>query len=97
MTAGGLTWTYFGEGWNTYVTDPGGTDTYDRYCNICNPFQYASDIMTSPSEIDAHIQDTSSFFSDVTAILCRRFRSLSRMDSSMATRHRRRKTYLKDS
>lgn len=67
MTAGGLTWTYFGEGWTTYVGDPNGTDTYDRYCNICNPFQYASDIMTSSSEIAAHIQDTSSFFSDVTA------------------------------
>ncbi len=67
LTAGSVSWTYFGEGWNLYVSDPNDTNTFDRYCNICNPFQYASDIMTSSTQIAAHIQDTTSFFSDVIA------------------------------
>ena len=31
--------------------------SYDRYCNICNPFQYATDIMTNPTQREAHIED----------------------------------------
>jgi len=65
LSAAGVSWTYFGEGWNLYVTDPAGTNPYDAYCNICNPFQYASDIMTSPAEIAAHIQDTTSLYEDI--------------------------------
>lgn len=67
MTAGGVSWTYFGDGWNMYVNDPDGSNEYDRYCNICNPFLYATDIMTSSTQIAAHLQDTSNFFADVTA------------------------------
>jgi phospholipase C len=58
LSAAGLSYTYFGEGWNLYVSDPTGADPYDRYCNICNPFQYATDIMTVPAEREAHIKDT---------------------------------------
>jgi phospholipase C len=65
LTAAGLTWTYFGEGWDLYVTDPTGADPYDRYCSICNPFQYATDIMTVPSQSEAHIQDTTYLYEDL--------------------------------
>jgi phospholipase C len=65
LSTAGLTYTYFGEGWNLYVTDPAGTNPYDAYCNICNPFQYASDIMTNTAEIEAHIQDTTSLYEDI--------------------------------
>jgi phospholipase C len=65
LSAAGVSWTYFGEGWDLYVSDPAGTNPYDAYCNICNPFQYASDIMTSPAEIAAHIQDTTSLYEDI--------------------------------
>ena len=30
----------------------------NAYCNICNPFQYANDIMSDPVKRAAHIQDT---------------------------------------
>jgi phospholipase C len=65
LSNAGLSYTYFGEGWDLYVTDPAGTNPYDAYCNICNPFQYASDIMTNPSQISAHIQDTTALYEDI--------------------------------
>jgi len=65
LGAAGLTYTFFGEGWNLYLTDPTGQNPYDAYCNICNVFQYATDIMTSPAQRNAHIQDTSTFFAEV--------------------------------
>ena len=65
LSAAGLSYTYFGEGWDLYTSDPTGANPYDRYCNICNPFQYASDIMTNPAEREAHIQDTRSLYEDL--------------------------------
>jgi phospholipase C len=65
LSAAGVSYTYFGEGWNLYVADPAGTNPYDAYCNICNPFQYASDIMTNPTQVEAHIQDTTSLYEDI--------------------------------
>jgi phospholipase C len=65
LGAAGLTYAFFGEDWNIYAGigqpngagDPYDTNPMDAYCNICNPFQYASDIMTSPTQIAAHIAD----------------------------------------
>jgi phospholipase C len=65
LAAAGLSYTYFGEGWDLYQTDPTGANPYDRYCNICNPFQYATDIMTSPAQREAHIQDTTTLYEDL--------------------------------
>jgi phospholipase C len=65
LSTAGVSWTYFGAGWDLYVTDPAGVNPYDRYCTICNPFQYASDIMTNPAQIEAHIQDTSNLYLDI--------------------------------
>jgi phospholipase C len=65
LSAAGVSYTYFGEGWNLYVSDPAGTNPYDAYCNICNPFQYASDIMTNPAQVEAHIQDTTALYEDI--------------------------------
>ncbi len=62
LSGAGLSYTYYGEGWDLYVSDPAGLNPFDAYCNICNPFQYASDIMTSPTQIAAHIQDTTSLY-----------------------------------
>ena len=75
LTEAGLTVTFFGEQWNLYLTDLAGQNPLDDYCNICNVFQYATDIMTSPAQIAAHIQDVSgdptkypnAFFNQVAA------------------------------
>src|SRR5882724_6648613 len=37
----------------------------DAYYNICKPFQYASYIMTGPTQREAHIQDTNSLYEDI--------------------------------
>ncbi len=60
----GLTYYFFGEDWNIYagilpgtIPDYSGQNPRDAYCNICNVFQYAQDIMTNPAERAAHIAD----------------------------------------
>ena len=60
----GLSYYFFGEGWNIYAGIlPGTTPDYagqnpkDAYCNIFNPFQYAQDIMSNPAQIAAHVAD----------------------------------------
>jgi phospholipase C len=65
LAAANLSYTYFGEGWNLYQTDPTGANPYNAYCNICNPFQYATDVMTDPTQREAHVQDTSTLYEDI--------------------------------
>jgi phospholipase C len=71
LLAAKISWKYYGDQWNNYVPDPYqlnygamGADT-DEYCNICNPFQYDTSIMTSASIRNAHIQDTANLYSDI--------------------------------
>jgi phospholipase C len=54
-----VTWAYFGDQWNTYLANPNNNYVTpdNTYCNICNPFQYATSIMTSPTR-KIHLQDT---------------------------------------
>lgn len=35
------------------------------YCQICNPFQYATSIMDNPAQVAAHIKDTRDLLSDI--------------------------------
>jgi phospholipase C len=39
--------------------------TADEYCNICNPFQYDTSIMSHRNLVKAHIQDTSGLYNDI--------------------------------
>ena len=60
-----VSWKYYGDGWNVYVTDPTFANPADTYCNICNPFQYATDIMTDPTQRTAHIEDAINLYDDI--------------------------------
>jgi len=40
----GVSWRYYGEGWE----DGRGSFANHRYCPLCNPFQYSTEIMTNP-------------------------------------------------
>jgi phospholipase C len=60
-----ISFSYFGGDWNIYQTDPAGSNPYDAYCHVCNPFQYATDIMTNPVLRQAHIHDTDVFYQDI--------------------------------
>ncbi len=73
MIAANVSWKYYGDQWNNYVNDPyqlnygaQGANT-DEYCNICNPFQYDTSIMSKPAVVAAHIQDTTNLYADIKA------------------------------
>jgi phospholipase C len=71
MLAANISWKYYGDQWNNYVPDPYQLNyaaigaTTDEYCNICNPFQYDTSIMTNVPVRAAHIQDTANLYTDV--------------------------------
>ena len=54
-----ISWAYYGDQWNAYLANPNNNYVTpdNTYCNICNPFQYSTSIMTNP-EGRAHLQDT---------------------------------------
>ena len=57
LSARGISWGYFGQGWN------GGNPT-PNYCGICDPFQYAKSVMTNSAK-RRNIQGLSAFSTDV--------------------------------
>ncbi len=63
LLAHGVSWTYFGEGWDAYVQNP--ESPTDVYCNICNPFQYETAIMTNPTIRTNDIRDTKDLYADL--------------------------------
>jgi phospholipase C len=71
LNAHNISWKYYGDQWNNYVPDPYqinyGTPgpTEDEYCNICNPFQYDTSIMSHPEQVAAHIQDSVNLYADI--------------------------------
>jgi phospholipase C len=71
LNAHNISWKYYGDQWNNYIPDPyqinygtSGTNA-DEYCNICNPFQYDTSIMSHPEQVAAHIQDSVNLYSDI--------------------------------
>ncbi len=60
LSANGISWGYFGEGYNHGKPGP-------NYCGICDPMQYSSSIMTNPA-LRANIQhDLSDFDAQANA------------------------------
>jgi phospholipase C len=66
-----ISWAYYGGGYNAAVRFANGsTDPIDEmigtggdyYCDICNPFQYATSIMGNAAQRAAHIKDATDFF-----------------------------------
>jgi phospholipase C len=71
LNAHNVSWKYYGDQWDNYVPDPYqfnyGTNgpNADEYCNICNPFQYDTSIMSHPDQVAAHIQDSLNLYEDI--------------------------------
>jgi phospholipase C len=61
-----ISFKYYGDDWNRYKVDPYYQNPIDVYCNICNFFQYSSNIMTNPTLVAAHLQDTADLYNDIT-------------------------------
>ena len=66
LTEKNISWAYFGDQWSTYLANPDGNyvTADNTYCNICNPFQYTSSIMSTASG-RAHNQDTTVLYDDI--------------------------------
>ena len=62
-----VSWKYYGDGWNIFLSDPTFSNPLDTYCNICNPFNYATDIMTNATLRTEHIQDSQNIYEDIAA------------------------------
>jgi phospholipase C len=60
-----LSITYFGEQFDLNAEDPGFLDPSDEYCNICNPFEYESNIMANPLQRIANNADEEELFADI--------------------------------
>jgi phospholipase C len=60
-----ISWKYYGDHFNLSVADPYFLNPVDIYCNICNPFQYDTSIMTNPNVRTAHIQDSANLYTDI--------------------------------
>jgi phospholipase C len=67
LSAKGVSWKYYGDGWNVFLSDPTFSNPLDTYCNICNPFNYATDIMTNATLRTEHIQDSQNIYEDIKA------------------------------
>jgi phospholipase C len=71
LIAAQISWKYYGDMWNAYVPDPYQKNygvpgpASDEYCNICNPFQYDTSIMTDPQKVAGHLQDTVDLYADI--------------------------------
>ena len=66
LTEKNISWAYFGDQWSTYLANPDGNyvTADNTYCNICNPFQYTTSIMSTASG-RAHNQDTTVLYDDI--------------------------------
>ncbi|MGO8970122.1 MAG: alkaline phosphatase family protein [Myxococcaceae bacterium] len=60
-----ISWGYFGDQFNVYLTDPYDLLPQDEYCNICNFEQYSTSIMTDAAVRTAHIKDTTDLYTDI--------------------------------
>ena len=62
-----ISWKYYGDLWNLYLTDPFQELPQDVYCTICNPFAYSTSIMTNAAVRTTHIQDTVNLYEDIAS------------------------------
>jgi phospholipase C len=65
LVAHNVPFKYFGEDWDLYVTDPTESNTFDEYCNICNPFQYQTQFMGTQAARQTYIADTTELYEDI--------------------------------
>ena len=57
----GISWRYYGAGWD----DGRGSFANHRYCPLCNPFQYSTEIMTNP-ELRRNLQGVRELYDDIS-------------------------------
>jgi phospholipase C len=61
-----ISWAYYGDQFNRYLSDKYDLSVYDEYCNICNWAQYSTSIMTNATARTTHIKDTTDLYTAIT-------------------------------
>jgi phospholipase C len=67
----GVSWKSYSDQWNSYLRDKyqqhdtAVGELSDQYCNICNGFQYQTQIMTDETIRTAHIRDSVELYADI--------------------------------
>jgi phospholipase C len=61
-----VSWAYYGDQWKQYLNNPdlNYVTADNTYCNICNPFQYSTSIMTSAAG-RSHLKDTTLLYQQI--------------------------------
>ena len=68
-----VSWKSYNDQWNSYLNDKYELNygtvgaLSDQYCNICNGFQYQTQIMADEKIRTEHIQDTTNLYADIAA------------------------------
>ena len=71
LLANNVSWKSYNDQWTPYLTDKYQLDygkvgpNSDQYCNICNGFQYQTQIMADAAVRTAHITDTTDLYTDI--------------------------------
>ena len=71
LLASHVSWRSYNDQWNSYLNDKyqqnyGAVGQLsDQYCNICNGFQYQTQVMTNEAIRTEHIRDTEDLYSDI--------------------------------
>jgi phospholipase C len=65
LVAHNVPFKYYGEDWDLFVTDPTESNSFDAYCNICNPFEYQTQFMGTQAARQTYIADTTDLYKDI--------------------------------
>ena len=71
LLANHVSWKTYNDQWDAYLTDKYQLNygkvgpNSDQYCNICNGFQYQTQIMTSEKIREKHFADTDKLYTDI--------------------------------
>lgn len=65
LVAHNVPFKYYGEDWDLFVTDPSESNSFNEYCNICNPFEYQTQFMGTQANREKYVADTTQLYADI--------------------------------
>jgi phospholipase C len=65
LVAANVPFKYYGEDWDLFVTDPSESNSFNEYCNICNPFEYQTQFFATQAAREKYQADTTQLYEDI--------------------------------
>jgi phospholipase C len=65
LVANNVPFKYYGEDWDLFVTDPSESNSFNEYCNICNPFEYQTQFFATQAAREKYQADTTQLYEDI--------------------------------